>query len=101
VHAGGGAFSHLFPPPPLPLVALHQKAAHGKGLEQRIAPALFVLLAPKERDTGTSPQGNYLMQPRHLPHLLQSNIRVPSYGMSMLLVGVQRIGQRMEFDVGP
>jgi hypothetical protein len=87
-------------PETLQITGLNQKPARGKGPGQRIALALFAILAPKEGDTDTSPQGNRPAQLRHLPHLLQDNIRVPSYGMSMAPVRVQRIVQRTESHVG-
>jgi hypothetical protein len=60
------------------------------------APAIYVILAPEERNAGTSPQSKSSAQPSHRSHLLHSN-QILSYAMSIALGGMWHIGQMSDF----
>lgn len=60
----------------------------------------MALLAPKERNAGTPPQGGYSTQSRHRLHLLQNN-HSSALGVSMALAVTRHIGQSMELGIGP
>ena len=60
------------------------------------APAIYVMLAPEERNAGTPPQSNSSTQPGHRSHLLHSN-QILSYAMSIALVGMGHIGRMSDF----
>ena len=74
-------------------------AGQGEWPPRPFTPAIYVILAPEERDAGTSPQGNSSAQRGHRSHLLHSN-QILSYAMSMALVGMGHIGQRVNLIMG-
>ena len=60
------------------------------------APAIYVILAPEERNAGTPPQSKSSAQPGHRSHLLHSN-QILFYTISIALVGMGHIGQMSDF----
>lgn len=73
-----------------------QRRQGGKRPGRPFALAIYVRLAPEERNAGTPPQGDNSAQPDHRSHLLHSN-QILFYAISIALVGIGHLGQMSDF----